>query len=205
MEDLFSSIEQNWFELPNTNECFWVKRHFLNKNQADDCFSMLHDELRWHSESLNMYGKQVISPRKVAWYGEPDACYQYSGQLKKPLAWHPKLSELRDLIEQETGCRFNSVLANLYRDGHDSVGWHSDDEAELGQSPSIASLSLGAARFFDFRDRQSKSNKQRIELTSGSLLLMKQRSQLDWEHQVPKQLKIREARINLTFRWIHSE
>lgn len=144
------------------------------------------------------------SPRLVSWYGDKDAQYRYSGTSYIAQAWHPALSELKDKLITDFSAQINSVLANLYRNGRDSVGWHADSEPELGKQPLIFSLSLGASRYFDYRLKNNSSSRQRIELHAGTLLIMKGSFQQYWQHQVPKQLRIQEPRINLTFRYINS-
>ncbi|UTW45937.1 alpha-ketoglutarate-dependent dioxygenase AlkB [bacterium SCSIO 12696] len=140
-------------------------------------------------------------PRLNAWYGDRDAHYGYSGTRLPLNDWSVALMQLRQRVEGELNKRFNSALINLYRNGSDSVAWHSDDEAELGESPVIASLSLGAKRRFQMR---RKSGGQRYELTleSGALLVMTGATQRFWQHQVPKENRVEEARINITFRRI---
>ena len=154
-----------------------------------------------------MFGKTVPSPRLSAWYGDPDAHYCYSGLYNEPLAWISPLSRLKETVADYTGESFNSVLANLYRNGSDGMGWHSDDEAELGPRPVIASLSLGATRRFQLQPRRGgKGNRRarsyRIELEHGSLLMMTDDLQKHWRHSVPKTRLPVGPRINLTFRRI---
>lgn len=139
------------------------------------------------------------APRLEAWYGDAGASYSYSGLAHEPLPWTPELQRLRERVEVAAGTTFNSVLANLYRDGNDSNGWHADDESELGEQPVIASLSLGAARRFLLRHRASVERVE-VVLEAGSLLLMRGKTQQCWKHSVPKQRTVHAPRINLTFR-----
>jgi alkylated DNA repair dioxygenase AlkB len=137
----------------------------------------------------------------VAWYGDPQASYRYSGIAHTPLPWLPLLAELKIQIELQSKQSFNSVLCNLYRSGQDSMGWHADKEPELGNNPYIASLSFGAARLFKFRHLKTKDTVDVI-LENGSLLLMGGELQYHWRHSLPKTTKVSEPRINLTFRKI---
>jgi len=149
-----------------------------------------------------MFGKKHKIPRLQAWYADTDKDYSYSGIKLKNNDWDEKLLEIKSKIENQTQLSFNSVLANLYRDGADSNGWHSDDEKELGRNPVIASLSLGEPRFFHLRRKADRKNKQKILLENGSLLVMKGAMQHFWQHQIAKTKKQKKARINLTFRYI---
>ncbi len=177
---------------------------FLTKQQANSYFQQLKDSLAWQAEKIRLFGKEYWQPRLLAWYGDSEASYRYSGILHQPLAWTAPLQELRNLVEQASQGRFNSVLANLYRNGQDSMGWHSDDEPELGDQPLIASLSLGGTRRFALRPRKGIAGQsQRFDLPSGSLLLMQGRTQECWQHQISKTKKQVAPRINLTFRWIY--
>lgn len=163
----------------------------------------LLDEIAWQQETITLWGKQYLQPRLSAWYGDEQSRYVYSGTLFVPRPWTPTLLKIKEDIEQSSGQRFNSVLLNLYRDEHDSVGWHSDSESELGPAPLIASLSLGETRTFRFRHKQRKELKPvSIELTDGSLLLMGGATQRYWQHTVGKERSVRGKRINLTFRTI---
>lgn len=139
----------------------------------------------------------------MAWYGDPAARYRYSGVEHTPLAWTADLQTLRGDVESVCECAFNSVLANLYRDGQDSMGCHSDDEKELGPNPLIASLSFGDSRLLRFKHRES-GRKLDIELNHGDLLVMAGTLQHHWRHELPKTRKIKRPRINLTFRRIHA-
>ena len=172
---------------------------FFSKEESDAYFNRLMEEVNWQQESIKMFGRQLPMPRLTAWYG--DKGYTYSGLHNKPQPWLPVLQELRERVEQATGDKYNSVLLNLYRSGQDSMGWHSDDEVELGQEPSIASLSFGGERKFSFRHRTDKSIKPvSINLCYGSLLLMRGPTQHHWQHRVSKTAKTVAPRINLTFR-----
>jgi alkylated DNA repair dioxygenase AlkB len=168
--------------------------------------SRLLDELTtttaWRQDSISMYGKAVPIPRLQAWYGDPGRRYTYSGIEMAPQPWTPALLEVKAAIESEAGVTFNSVLCNRYRDGSDSVAWHSDDEPELGVDPVIASVSFGARRPFRFRHRTDPELTSEIELAPGSLLLMRGATQACWRHQIPKTAKAIGERINLTFRVI---
>jgi len=175
---------------------------WLSDEDQQYYFSLLLQELAWKTEKLMIAGRQVQSPRLVAWYGNPGITYRYSGVSYEALPWPTALLALKQKLCDEFAARINSVLANLYRNGRDSVGWHADSEPELGKNPVIFSLSLGASRFFDYRLRDKSRPRQRIELQPGSLLIMQGAFQQYWLHQVPKQLKIAEPRINLTFRYI---
>lgn len=173
---------------------------------APECglyFERLMQEVNWQQESIKMFGRELPMPRLTAWYG--DKSYTYSGLHNKPQPWLPVLQELRQQVEQASGQKYNSVLLNLYRTGQDSMGWHSDDEPELGQQPGIASLSFGGERRFTFKHRTRKDLKSvPVILTNGSLLLMQGSTQHYWLHQVPKTTKTVQPRINLTFRYVNN-
>jgi alkylated DNA repair dioxygenase AlkB len=176
---------------------------FLTRAESDACFSELLDLVEWEQHLIRIRGREVASPRLSAWYGDPDAHYRYSGLSLEPRPWLSPILELKTKVEAACGAPFNSVLLNLYRDGTDSMGWHSDDEPELGERPVIASLSLGATRRFRLRHRRRKDLEPvAIDLESGSLLIMQGDTQRFWKHQVPKTKRTVEPRINLTFRSI---
>ena len=143
----------------------------------------------------------MASPRLSAWHGDPDARYAYSGIVHDPLPWLPVLLEIKARIEAALASRFNAALANLYRDGRDGMGWHSDNERELGSTPMIASASFGAVRRFALRHRAS-GRRESLLLDSGSLLIMAGDSQRCWQHALPKTAKPCGPRINLTFRYV---
>ena len=173
---------------------------FILPASAQEFFTELKNITQWKQEGMMMFGKYVNFPRLTAWYADEGKTYEYSGLKNIPNKWTAPLLSLKSKIEVETQSTFNSVLLNYYRNGLDSMGWHSDDETELGVNPIIASLNLGAARKMQFRHRSQKEQKLELELRSGSLLIMKGSIQHFWQHQIPKQTKILEPRINLTFR-----
>lgn len=157
----------------------------------------------WLQRTMPMYGKDVITPRLTAWYGDAGKSYTFSGTKFDPLPWTDELLQIKHEVEKTTKASFNTVLLNYYRNGNDSVAWHSDDEYELGNNPVIASVSLGQARRFDVRNKTDHAQKYAIELQNGSLLLMKGDMQHYWEHRIAKSNKILAGRINLTFRVIN--
>lgn len=167
-------------------------------------FEMLRSEIAWRDELITMFGKTMLQPRRVAWYGDAQAAYTYSGIRHEPLPWIPVLDDLRHVIEQATGAAFNSVLCNLYRNGSDSMGYHSDDEPELGRYPVIASFSIGAERTMHFRHRADRSIPTiKVPLPSMSVLVMRGATQEEWKHALPKSKRCLQPRVNLTFRAIH--
>lgn len=185
--------------------------NWLNAAEARNSFLSLREKTAWEQSSIVIAGKTVAIPRLNAWYGDEGKSYSYSGTRFEALPWYPELHELKrkvqDTISQfppEVDLHVNSALLNLYRDGNDSVGWHSDDEAALGPRPQIASVSLGATRRFLFKHRHDKNQKLEFALASGSLLLMFGDIQKRWRHCVPKTRKSVGERINLTFRQIVS-
>ena len=176
--------------------------NFISPKYASEVFQKLFKETPWREDTIKIFGKVYKQPRLTALFGEEGKSYSYSGITMSPSAFTPLLHKLKTLIEKETNIKFNTVLLNLYRDGNDSNGWHSDDEKELGNNPVIASLSLGAKRNFHLKHKKDKSLKFKISLDHGSLLLMKGNTQHHWLHQLPKSKKVTEPRINLTFRII---
>jgi alkylated DNA repair dioxygenase AlkB len=176
---------------------------WLPAAEADALYSALLEEIPWETHRLRMFGRWVDAPRRNAWVGDEGTSYRYSGNTFAPRPWTPALAALRDSAAQACGTRFNSVLANLYRDGADSMGWHSDDEPELGPEPVIASVSLGAERDFRFRAKGERGETVALTLTHGSLLRMGEGTQRLYKHDLPKRLRVKTPRINLTFRWIN--
>lgn len=168
--------------------------------KADDILQKLLAQVEWERPTLTLYGKSHPIPRLASWYG--DAAYRYSGKKFSPHPWTPLLLQLKQTVEHLTGQHYNSVLCNCYRDGNDSMGWHSDDEPELGKQPWIASLSLGAQRDFSFRRKGETRQHQTVPLAHNSLLLMAPAVQHQWQHAIPKRKRVQHPRINLTFRWV---
>lgn len=179
---------------------FWPD--FLKENQADELFEELKTSNLWRQDKVKVFGKTYDQPRLCFLAADRKVNYTYSGLTLPAVDFSKSLSLIKTRIEQTSSTRFNSCLANLYRDGNDSNGWHSDDEKELGDEPVIASLSLGVTRNFDLKHKRNRLINKRIELTHGSLLLMSGRTQKDFKHQIAKSKRIHEPRINLTFRYI---
>ena len=174
----------------------------FDPQQSDRLLRELRRGIEWQQEEILIFGRRRRVPRLVAWHGDPLARYTYSGTRHEPLPWTAALLEIRARVEALTGDTFNSVLLNLYRDGADSMGWHADDEPELGRNPQIASVSLGATRRFRLQHRRRKSEVLSLDLGHGSLLLMAGETQHHWRHCVPKTAAPVGERINLTFRRI---
>jgi alkylated DNA repair dioxygenase AlkB len=189
-------------DLPDADIIYYPK--FIKDQDAQNLFDRLFKETEWREESIILFGKKYKQPRLNAWYGEEHMNYSYSGIKMIAVPFTTALLRLKSLIEDFTNEPFNSVLLNLYRNGNDSNGWHSDDEKELGKNPVIASLSLGAVRKFKMKHKCDTTIKYEISLDNGSLLLMKAETQHFWKHQIPKSKKVDQARINLTFRRIIS-
>ena len=186
--------------VPFDGELFLIKQ-FFRPPESDHLFAAFETGLDWQEETIFIFGKWVKVPRLMCWYGDPDAYYHYSGVDHQPRPWTTELQSVRARIEQQCQCIFNSVLANLYRDGRDSMGCHADDEKELGLNPVIASLSLGDERLFKLHHKKHKETLD-IILGHGDLLVMAGTLQHHWLHSVPKTKKIKTPRINLTFRKI---
>jgi len=177
--------------------------HYYGKilpyREANRYFDLLLQNIQWKNDEANILGKHIITKRKVAWYGNSDYSYAYSNTTKQALAWTRELSVLKRLVEEITGESFNSCLLNLYHNGNEGLGWHSDDEKSIGKYTPIASLSFGAERKFSFKHKQTKQTVSLV-LGHGSLLVMKGTTQTNWLHSLPKSNRITQARINLTFR-----
>ena len=182
---------------------FWP--NFLSTTEADELFLELIKVNLWRQDKVKVFGKVYDQPRLCFLAADQKINYTYSGLTLPAVQFSESLFLLKNRIEKTTSAKFNSCLANLYRDGNDSNGWHSDDEKELGRQPIIASLSLGVARNFDLKHKKNSLLKKRIKLTHGSLLLMSGRTQEDFKHQIAKSKRIHEPRINLTFRYIFDE
>ncbi len=175
---------------------------WLDDEAAYQLFQTLRDGIAWRTERIQIVGRWYDQPRLVAWFGDANARYTYSGLTLAPEPWPSALAVVRARLMDEVGVPFNSVLCNCYRDGRDSMGLHADDEPELGKNPTIASLSLGATRRFALRHKRDKSARLDLDLTGGSLLVIGGTTQHFWRHGVPKRQSIVGARINLTFRRI---
>lgn len=168
---------------------------------ANRYFELLLNNILWKDDKTIVFGKAIVTKRKVAWYGDSDYSYTYSNSTKQALAWTKELLGLKHMIENVTGSNFNSCLLNLYHNGNEGIAWHSDDEESLGRNNNIASLSLGAERKFLFKHKLTKQIVS-ILLEHGSLLIMKGSTQTNWLHSLPKSKRILQPRINLTFRSI---
>lgn len=171
---------------------------FFGKTESGRYLQSLQTEIDWKQEPVVLFGKQIMQPRLTAWYGSKG--YSYSGITMQPQPFAAVLPELKQAAEAMAKVEFNSCLLNNYRNGNDSMGWHRDNEKNLGKSPVIASLSFGAARKFQFRNYEEKTLIKTLFLEHGSLLLMRGKTQQCWEHRLPKQSKSTEPRINITFR-----
>ena len=182
---------------------------WLPSAAADKLFKNLRDPVQagidWEVHRLKIFGREVESPRLSRWIGDPGAVYRYSGVRFEPSSWPRSLTVVRKAVNAAAGEEFNSVLANLYRDGNDTMGWHADDEPELGIQPIIASLSLGATRKFVLKSRGPDGDKLELELPHGSLLVMRGDTQRNYKHSLPRTKKAAGERINLTFRRIYGK
>lgn len=176
--------------------------HFLDQASAAAAMDELVGSLSLAPHVITVFGRAHATPRLVGWYGDPGAVYTYSGLTLTPSPWTPRLHELRARVSAAAGTLFNSALVNLYRDGRDGMGWHSDDEAELGPAPVIASLSLGAPRRFVLRHRRQARVGAEVSLGQGALLLMRGATQTHYRHALPKTTRPVGPRLNLTFRRI---
>jgi alkylated DNA repair dioxygenase AlkB len=204
MKDLFSS-GQEFEKLPIPDADVSILRDLETHASHDIIFQRLLLETKWQQREMNIYGKKVMQPRLTAWYGDPERTYIYSGIRNTPLPWTDLLLELRRRIEDCTDEEFNSVLLNYYRNNNDSMGFHSDDEKELGPEPSIASLSLGDRRTFLFKHKNRKDmDAIEVALPSGSVLLMKGATQRNYKHAINREARYCGPRINLTFRKIYT-
>ena len=175
----------------------------MNQQEAQHYLKVLLNTIPWKHDEALIYGKRIITKRKVAWYGDGEYSYTYSKTTKQALIWTPELLKLKGLVEKICKTKFNSCLLNLYHSGDEGMSWHSDDEKSLGKNTTIASLSLGAERKFSLKHKKSKQTVSVI-LERGSLLVMKSNTQTHWLHSLPKTKKVKMPRINLTFRTIVS-
>jgi alkylated DNA repair dioxygenase AlkB len=173
----------------------------MSASEANAMAQALLDRIEWRNDEAVIYGKRIITKRKVAWYGEEAFSYTYSNTTKTALPWTPELLFLKNLAEKHSGETYNSCLLNLYHDGSEGMAWHSDGEKDLRKNGAIASLSFGAERKFCFKHKKS-GEKIDVFLEAGSLLVMKGETQTHWVHRLPPTTKVHQPRINLTFRTI---
>jgi alkylated DNA repair dioxygenase AlkB len=202
-QNLDSSLELTTtkFDLPNADIILFDE--FFTKTESEKLYKNLIEKINWQQYTIKMFGKILNQPRLTAFYGEENKPYAYSGLKLTPNPWTEDLMFIKSRITKTAQINFSSVLLNYYRNGQDSMGWHSDDEKELGQNPVIGSISFGETRLFQLRHLTRKDLKKvDIKLSNGSFLLMKGPTQHYWEHQIPKTSKHITPRINLTFRTI---
>lgn len=173
----------------------------LNEEDAINYLNVLLNKIEWKNDEAIIFGKKIITKRKVAWYGEKPFQYTYSKTTKQALPWTTELLELKSKVEQESGETFNSCLLNLYHDGSEGMAWHSDGEKDLKKNGAIASVSFGSERKFAFKHKETKE-KVELVLEHGSLLIMKDATQTHWLHRLPPTTKSKTPRVNLTFRTI---
>lgn len=199
--NLFKIAEDGFNPVQIRNGKYLYVPNFLSKTEANKFLNIFTESITWQQQEMMMYGKVVKFPRLTAWYGDNDKPYSFSGITFQPHAWTQELLEIKAKIEPLSQVVFNSVLLNLYRDGNDSISWHTDAEIELGTNPVIASVNFGAERTFQLRHIQTNERID-IALTHGSLLIMMGELQHYWQHQVPKTKTVKSPRVNLTFRTI---
>lgn len=173
----------------------------MSSSEAAEMAQALLERIEWRNDEAVIYGKRIITKRKVAWYGEEPFSYTYSNTTKTALPWTPELLALKSLAEKHSGETYNSCLLNLYHNGSEGMAWHSDGEKDLRKNGAIGSLSFGAERKFCFKHKQS-GEKIDLFLEAGSLLVMKGETQTHWLHRLPPTTKVHQPRINLTFRTI---
>lgn len=196
--NLFEENNQIKNLLPFDGEAFYYSKA-LSESQSDYYFQKLRNNIAWEQDELFMFGKKIITKRKVAWYGDLPYDYTYSNSTKTALSWNAELEKLKQFAEEKCNSTFNSCLLNYYQDGEEGMSWHSDNEKTLVENAPIASFSLGAERKFVFKHRETKE-KISLNLENGSLLLMRGEIQKYWLHALPKTKKVKLPRINLTFR-----
>jgi alkylated DNA repair dioxygenase AlkB len=184
--------------LPHDGEAIYYPADLLALSNPS-WLDILTDSIAWSNDTVKMFGKTLTLNRKSAWYGDSGAAYSYGGIRREPLQWTEELLMIKKSCEEVSNATFNSVLCNYYHDGKDGMGWHCDDERELGKEPIIVSVSFGAERIFAFKHRNSKE-RINIRLEHGSMLIMRGQTQHSWQHALPKSTIVHEPRINLTFR-----
>src|ERR1051325_1785 len=204
MEQMTTFNEYRISNILNTDGTVNYYGKILLSSEANRYFDLLMQNTQWEKDEVIIFGKRITTKRKVAWYGDSEYLYTYSNTTKRALAWTKELSELKQIVEELAVIKFNSCLLNLYHNGNEGMGWHSDDEKPLGKNNTIASLSFGAERKFSFKHKQTKQTISLV-LEHGSLLIMKGSTQSNWLHSLPKSKNIIQPRINLTFRTIRSD
>ena len=198
-----TEVECVRWQRPVPGAAIFQWRDFLRPPAADFLLKYLLEQVPWRQDSVRVYGKLHRLPRLQQWYGAPGTSYRWSGLTIHPRPWTKELSKAREAVQVATGRVFNSCLLNHYRNGNDTVGWHADDEPELGNAPVIASVSLGCARDFSLRLKSNPKTKHVLCLPHGSLLVMAGDVQSRWQHSVPRRKRTTAPRVNLTFRLIH--
>jgi alkylated DNA repair dioxygenase AlkB len=173
---------------------------WFTEKESDYFLQTFISTMPWEQKLVKMWDKEMLTPRLTAWYGDPNTNYSFTDLKLDPMPWTTELLQIKAKVEPIAGIKFNSVLLNYYRDGNDSVAWHSDKESVLGKNPVIASVSFGQVRSFDIRNKADHSEKYSVKLEHGSLLLMKAGLQEHWEHRIAKSVKPMKPRVNLTFR-----
>ena len=191
-------------KIPIVENELTLYRDVFPGNQLDDFFNCLKEKIFWKQEYITIAQKIIAQPRLTAWHGDPSTKYIYSNLTLQPKAWNQDLLLIKEKVEDISGFHFNGVLLNYYRDGNDSVAWHSDNEAQLGDQPGIASFSLGETRKFVIKKAKKPDSCLEIFLRTGDLLIMYGEFQQNWIHALPKSKLIKNPRINLTFRKIKS-
>ena len=186
--------------LPNDGTVNYFGKLFTLQ-EATSYLNSLLNTIEWKNDEAIIFGKRIVTKRKVAWYGDSNFDYTYSNTTKQALGWTKELLKLKTVMESQTGEQFNSCLLNLYHDGNEGMAWHSDAEKDLKKNGAIASLSFGAERKFAFKHKQSKETVS-IILEHGSLLVMKGTTQTNWLHRLPQTKLVTKPRVNLTFRTI---
>lgn len=186
--------------LPKDGDVNYFGKIF-SEAEANRYFNVLLNSIEWKHDEIAIFGKKIITKRKVAWYGDAELEYTYSNTTKKAIYWTTELLELKEIAELKSGETFNSCLLNLYHSGEEGMGWHSDAEKDLKKNAAIASISFGVERKFVFKHKKSKETIS-LNLENGSLLVMKDATQTHWLHRLPPMTKVNNPRINLTFRTI---
>lgn len=186
--------------LPQDGQVYYLPE-FLSADVVDRYLHSLLELPQWRSDVVKMFGKEIVTARKVVWFGDPECGYTYSGKRKEPEAWNSDVIDLKAMVERFSEVSYNSCLANLYHHGGEGMGWHADNEKELGLEPNIAVISLGAERKFKLKHRETKEVVD-VMLGHGSLLMMSGETQKHWLHTLPVSKRVKEPRVSLTFRQI---